>query len=215
MAWMEQVGIEWMSQVAPHDNYGRIVSRWYKVGEAQREIALPKNAIRMTMIGLKFGEKFYELTLDPTLAMPDSLQFSCDPNGGSMDTLWPGTNTYAPFRTSEAYNTNYYRIQDGIIKFNPAPPSGHLYLEWLEGGGYAADTVVHAGYVDCLRLYMTWQYYEQMCSSSADENTNDFYKWSRLAKDFERQYDERMRIANMVVKCPTIGQIMDVIRGFG
>jgi hypothetical protein len=215
LLWMEQVGMDWMDDVAPHDNYGRIVSHWIDIDPSQDVYEIPKSVIRVTTIGMQSQGKFYTLTVDPNIAMPESFTFNCDPIGGSMDSFTPYGGGYAPFRASLPYNTNYYRIQNGLIKFMPAPLQGHLYIETFESGGYSGDTIVHAGYVDALRLYMTWQYYENKCSGSADDNTNDFYKWRSLAKDFERQYNETMRLSNTVVKCPKIGDIMDAVSGWG
>lgn len=215
LAKLEQVGIDWMSNIAPHQNYGKIVNRWYNVGEAQRQVRVPPQAIRVLRVGLKFGNHTYSLTVSPNLAMPSNFNFECDPYGGSLDTTFPMNGGYAPFRATEAYNTDYYRFVDGLIIFDKAPPQGHLYLEWLEAPGHSADSIVHAGYVNSLRLHMTARYYEMKMHSSADAGTNSFNRYKSLADKYDNDYFEDFRMAKLTVKCPKIDDFMDAVRGWG
>jgi hypothetical protein len=202
LAWMTVVGCAWLGDVAPHDNYGRIKVKWYKIGPYQRTIELPKDIMyRVTRVLMKCGKDVYSLTVDPNLALPESLQFDCDAGGGTMDCTWPD-GRYSSLRPSIAQNTNYYRINDGLLTFRDTPPEGELVLEYLSQGDPSADTIIHQGYVESLRLYLTWQYYEQK---------NDM----RRAKDFERQYNEQQRIANGTVKCPSFDEILDILSTTG
>lgn len=199
LAWMQQVGIDWLSQVAPHDNYGKIKVKWYKVGPYNRTIALPQDAFfRTTRVLMKCGNSVYSLTVDPNLMLPSSLQFECDDAGGTMANRWPD-GTYGSLRPNIAQNVNYYRINDGLLTFATTPPEGYLVIEWLSNGlTDDEESLVHIGYMESMRLYMTWQYWEKK-------------RDMRSAKDFERQYNEQQTIANVTVKCPKFDEILDIL----
>lgn len=226
LAWMEQQGLQWMQDVSPHDNYGRISTRIYKTNPMQLSYQLPTNVYRFTKLGLRFGNRQFSLTVDPSLAMPQSVEFSCDPdffeNGDpelndSNNADGSGFNSgnypfsYAPFRSSLPYNLNYYRVQDGMVVFNQPPEQGILFMEWLGSPANYPDTIVHAGYVQPLKNYLLWRYYLQKTSGAADMNKNEFSKYLRLAAMYEQAYYETMSEANRTVKCPSMDDIMDVM----
>lgn len=99
---MEQRGIDWMSQVAPHDNYGKIVTRVYEVGQGMKTFYIPSSALRVLYVGIKVEGRVYQLTVDPNIAMPPSIQFQCDPQGGGMETFGREEHTRL---SDQAYHT--------------------------------------------------------------------------------------------------------------
>ena len=216
LAKMEQIGIDWMTNVAPHQNYGRVISRWWNLEETQGVVQVPPQVVRVLRVGIKVGNHTYSLSVDPNLALPDSIEFDCDPfNDTDNPLFYPIASGFPPFRSSIPYNTNYYRYVDGRIVFNPPPTNGRLYMEWLEAAGHDGDAVVHAGYVNSLRLYMMARYYEMKMGGAADVNTKAFSRYERLVMKYDNDYWEDFRMAKTTVKCPKIDDILDTVRGWG
>ncbi len=210
LAWMEQQGIQWFQQVAPHDNYGRIKTRVYTTNESQLMYEIPHDAYNFTKFGLRYGGHEYTLTIDPSLSMPQSVEFYCNPEEDAAKNNLR-THGYAPLRASLPYNTNYYKVQDGFIRLSNPPHNGELFMEWVAPAGNYPDSMVHIGYVQPLKNYLLWKYYLRRTSGAADANRGEFSKFASLAKMYEQAYYETMREANTRTKCPSIGDIMDVM----
>lgn len=210
LAWMEQQGIQWMQEAAPHDNYGRIKTRVYKTDVSQLYYEIPSDAFNFTKFGIRYGGREYTLTIDPSLSMPESVEFYCNEEEDAVK-VNSGPFGFAPFRTSIPYNTNYYRVEDGMIRLSNPPYNGELFMSWIAPAGNYPDSMVHVGYVQPMKNYLLWRYYLQKLSGAADANRGEFNKYASLAKMYEQAYYETMREANTRVKCPAIGDIMDVM----
>ena len=210
LAWMEQQGVRWLIDVAPHDNLGRICTRVYKTSTTQLLYELPSDAYRFTKLGIRFGGRQYSLTVDPSLSMPENVEFYCNNEEGSTNNNWMPYG-FAPFRSSIPYNTNYYRMQDGMIRLSSPPHNGELFMEYLAPAGSYPDSMVHAAYVQPMKNYLLWKFYLQKLSGAADANRGEFNKYAKLASMYEQAYYETMREANRMKIGDLLTDVLDVM----
>lgn len=206
--WLEQVAIDYLSEVAPMDGNVSLKVVYATLGDGSRVFTLPPDAVRLSRVALKVGNRVWTLTMDRNLAIPPEF-FSCDEQSTnsnnqeywSMGPYWNYIN-YPQYGQGGGRNVNYYRVEGRNVFFDNNIPNGNLIIEYLGNGSeISGDTLLDAAYIETFRLYLISQYY--LYKGTREEKS--------MYKEIAVQYEAAKWEANIIAKAPRIAEIIDAM----
>lgn len=204
--WVEQRCIEYLAEVAPMNGQCSLKVWNVPVDTAARQATLPSDCLRISNICLKSGRRLWKLTVDPNLAIPESL-FSCDTdedesnrylNTSDFGVGWWWGSTLPTLGGGQ--NSNYYRINGRTIVFDHNIEAGNLIIEYMSNGDeLSANTIVDMAYVDSIRWYLMAEF-EMVVK-------NNMQKY----KEYLFRHEGQQWNSNFLVNAPRMSELIDAM----
>jgi hypothetical protein len=206
--WLLEIATTFFSEKLRTFNAPSLESTDIEINLANRVWSFPSDLVAVSRVAYKRGNYLWDLTAD------NSIDFNAAPtpceqpnyvnNSFNVNPYWYYDVTWINYGAEGARNRNYYRVDHNKrqIVFAVSIPVGLGVVEYISAGkDIGESTLVPLGYADTFRKYLIWK----ACEFSGED------RFMRMAKDFERQYNEAMWDSNIIVKSYTPQELTDAI----
>jgi hypothetical protein len=208
--WLKQIAIRAFQHTFKGANMPSLKTVKVPINGSSRVWAWPPDYIRYTKIGYITGNRFYTMSVDPTIVIVDDgadCNESIDSIGDSSVSggywFWGWDSGYTPmYASGGGFNFNYYRedTEHGWIRFVESLEAGSVVIEYLSTGANVNElTLVPLAYMETLVLYLQWQ----ACLKTKN--------LKQLAATYQEQYQRAMWDSNILAKSPTPEEIRDMV----